>query len=88
VGLPVAVAFGKLSKTIEFDVNEERLAEFREGRDKTNEVESEVLISSDIVFTLNIKELAGADFHIVAFPTPVDDAQLITLDNGVRSPSL
>jgi len=74
VGLPVAVAFGKLSKTIGFDVNEERLAELREGRDKTNEVEADVLISSDIVFTSNIKELAGADFHIVAVPTPVDDA--------------
>ena len=34
VGLPVAVAFGKLSKTIGFDVNEERLSELRAGRYK------------------------------------------------------
>jgi UDP-N-acetyl-D-galactosamine dehydrogenase len=74
VGLPVAVAFGKKARTIGFDINEARLAELREGVDRTNEVEASDLGSADIVFTSDIKVLADADFHIVAVPTPVDDA--------------
>lgn len=74
VGLPVAVAFGKQARTIGFDVNEVRLAELRDGIDRTNEVSALDLTLSDIVFTADTKLLAQADFHIVAVPTPVDDA--------------
>lgn len=74
VGLPVAVAFGKQARTIGFDVNEARLTELRDGIDCTNEVEPSDLALADILFTSDIKELAAADFHIVAVPTPVDDA--------------
>jgi UDP-N-acetyl-D-galactosamine dehydrogenase len=74
VGLPVAVAFGKNARTIGFDINEARLAELREGVDRTNEVDASDLAKSDIQFTSDIAVLAEADFHIVAVPTPVDDA--------------
>lgn len=74
VGLPVAVAFGKKARTIGFDINEKRLAELREGHDRTNEVASSDLSISNIVFTSDIKVLAEADFHVVAVPTPVDEA--------------
>lgn len=74
VGLPVAVAFGKNARTIGFDINEARLAELREGVDRTNEVDALDLRKSDIEFTSDIAVLADADFHIVAVPTPVDDA--------------
>lgn len=74
VGLPVAVAFGKQAKTIGFDVNETRLTELRAGVDRTHEVDATDLANTNIVFTTNIAELAEADFHIVAVPTPVNDA--------------
>lgn len=74
VGLPVAVAFGKHAKTIGFDVNETRLIELRQGIDRTNEVSTENLALSNLVFTSDIKILAEADFYIVAVPTPIDDA--------------
>lgn len=74
VGLPVAVAFGKQARTVGFDVNEFRLTQLREGIDRTNEVDSTELNGTDILYTSDIKELATADFHIVAVPTPVDDA--------------
>jgi UDP-N-acetyl-D-glucosamine/UDP-N-acetyl-D-galactosamine dehydrogenase len=74
VGLPVAVAFGKKARTIGFDINEIRLSELRSGIDRTNEVITTDLESSSIVFTSDIKTLAEADFHIVAVPTPVNDA--------------
>ncbi len=74
VGLPVAVAFGKVQKTIGFDVNPVRIRELKEGCDRTGEVASAELKSANILFTDKIEELKLADFHIVAVPTPIDDA--------------
>ena len=75
VGLPVAVAFGKKNRTIGFDVNAERIRELQEGHDRTGEVSSEELAKTDLAFTNSIDELRKADFHIIAVPTPVDDAK-------------
>ncbi len=74
VGLPVAVAFGLKRRTIGFDINADRIAELKNGLDRTGEVLTEELKKADILFTKEISELARADFHIVAVPTPVDDA--------------
>ncbi|TWJ19302.1 nucleotide sugar dehydrogenase [Geobacter argillaceus] len=74
VGLPVAVAFGKAKKTIGFDINAVRIRELKDGIDRTGEVTAGELRSSDILYTDRIDELKIADFHIVAVPTPVDDA--------------
>lgn len=74
VGLPVALAFGKKKKTIGFDINRQRLQELKNGKDRTNEVESSELKSADILYTDQIQDLKGADFHIIAIPTPVDHA--------------
>ncbi len=74
VGLPVAVAFGKVQKTIGFEINPVRIRELKEGRDCTGEVSHEELKSANILFTDKIEELKLADFHIVAVPTPVDGA--------------
>ena len=74
VGLPVAVAFGKAQKTIGFDVNPVRIRELKEGRDRTGEVSLAELKSANILFTDKIEELKLADFHIVAVPTPIDNA--------------
>lgn len=74
VGLPVAVAFGKVRTTIGFDINQARIRELKEGFDHTGEVTAEELKSADILFTDRVDELKQADFHIVAVPTPVDAA--------------
>ncbi|SMF02242.1 nucleotide sugar dehydrogenase [Pseudogulbenkiania subflava] len=74
VGLPVAVAFGQKSRVIGFDINPQRLTELRSGHDRTLEVADAELAAADIVYTDDIAVLAEADFHIVAVPTPVDDA--------------
>ncbi len=74
VGLPVAVAFGRMGATIGFDIDPVRIAELRNGHDRTDEVTGEDLRTSDIHFTERIEELRRADFHIVAVPTPVDEA--------------
>jgi UDP-N-acetyl-D-glucosamine/UDP-N-acetyl-D-galactosamine dehydrogenase len=74
VGLPVAVAFGKVRRTVGFDINALRIKELRTGFDRTGEVTTADLQAADILFTENLAELALADFHIVAVPTPVDEA--------------
>jgi len=75
VGLPVAVAFGKKSKVVGFDINQIRLTELRNGIDRTLEVETEELKAADIQFTSNPDDLSQADFHIVAVPTPINKAK-------------
>lgn len=74
VGLPVAVSFGQKGRTIGFDINPVRIMELKKGLDRTGEVTPEDLTSADIIFTDRLEELSLADFHIVAVPTPVDDA--------------
>jgi UDP-N-acetyl-D-glucosamine/UDP-N-acetyl-D-galactosamine dehydrogenase len=74
VGLPVAVAFGRQAPVIGFDINEQRLEELRAGHDRTGEVSSTDFDATEIVYTRDIEVLRQADFHIVAVPTPVDEA--------------
>lgn len=85
VGLPVAVAFGKHGAVIGFDINEGRLQELRAGHDRTNEVSNEELAQAQIEFTSKTDVLAKADFHIVAVPTPIDDAHQPDLTPVVKA---
>jgi nucleotide sugar dehydrogenase len=73
VGLPVAVAFGKVGRTVGFDINRTRIKELQSGYDRTGEVTTADLQAADILFTEKLEELAQADFHIVAIPAPVDE---------------
>ena len=75
VGLPVAIAFAKQSKVIGFDVNLERIKELKSGYDRTGEVEKDEFEKLDVLFTSEENDLKDADFHIVAVPTPINDAK-------------
>lgn len=75
VGLPVAVAFGEQAHVIGFDVDTRRVQELANGHDRTREVSPETLSRADVHFTSNPEDLRGADFHIVAVPTPIDSAK-------------
>ena len=79
VGLPVAVAFGRRSHVIGFDIDSDRVEELRRHVDRTGEVDPAELAATDVRFTNDAEELRGADFHIVAAPTPID---------GTRKPDL
>ena len=72
VGLPVAVAFGKRSRVIGFDIDAGRVEELRRHVDRTREVDPAELAATDVRFTNDAEELREADFHIVAAPTPID----------------
>ena len=49
VGLPLAVAFGRQQKTIGFDLNEQKLAHYRAGRDPSGEVTPEQLAQASLL---------------------------------------
>ena len=74
VGLPLAAALARKFEVTGFDVDAERVAELREGRDRTREVDDEVLRQSALTVTDRPDECAGADVYIVTVPTPVDSA--------------
>jgi UDP-N-acetyl-D-glucosamine/UDP-N-acetyl-D-galactosamine dehydrogenase len=73
-GLPVAVAFGRLNRTVGFDVNPERIRELEGGFDRTHEVTPEQLKAANVLFTDKVDDLRQADFHVVVVPTPIDVA--------------
>ena len=75
VGLPVAVAFSQYGRVIAFDINKKRIDELNNSIDKTGEVESEELNTPNIFFTDDSAELSNANFHIVAVPTPINEAK-------------
>lgn len=73
VGLPLAVEFGKKFNTIGFDINPNRIAELRNGIDRTLEVDEAQLNEAKLLqFSTQLETLATANFYIVTVPTPID----------------
>lgn len=75
VGLPLAVAFGKVIPTIAFDINENRVRELRKGTDRNGEVGKADLREKLLELTSDPAALRRASVIIVAVPTPVDKAK-------------
>jgi len=76
VGLPLAVAFGRLRRTIGLDLNEEKLAHYRSGRDPSGEVEPWQLAQASMLeFTSDASILSEAQVIVVVVPTPIDQAR-------------
>jgi UDP-N-acetyl-D-galactosamine dehydrogenase len=73
VGLPVALAFArKFPGTVGFDVDATRIAELRDGIDRTHEATVDALSSTSLKFTADLEDLRGITFFVVAVPTPID----------------
>ena len=75
VGLRLAVSFGRRGPVVGFDIDRRRVAELAEGFDRTGEVDAEELSTAIVAYTTDPGDLDGADFHVVAVPTPIDDAK-------------
>ncbi len=80
VGLPVAVAFGVRDRVVGFDVDPARIRELVAGHDRTREVADDALQAADLHLTSQPKDLAAADFYIIAVPTPIDSAKQPNLE--------
>jgi len=87
VGLPLAVEFAKAQQCVRsgaalnrqvigFDINAQRLAELREGHDRTRETnQQELQAATALQLTSNPAQLAAADVFIVTVPTPIDSCK-------------
>jgi len=74
VGLPLAVEFGKKRKVVGFDINTARIAELRDGKDNTLEVNAEEMAeAAHLSFTDQFDDLAECTTFIVTVPTPIDE---------------
>ena len=72
VGLPLAIEFGKITRTIGYDVNEKRIEDLKRFHDANRESSSaEIKQAKLLYFTHDPKELKKSHFIIVAVPTPV-----------------
>ncbi len=81
VGLPLAIAFAKKYDVLGFDINEDRIAELKEGKDRTNEADLTALKESiqlqqmgdkGLSFSKDINDLKRYNVYIVTVPTPID----------------
>jgi UDP-N-acetyl-D-galactosamine dehydrogenase len=82
VGLPLAIEFGKKYTVLGFDIDQSRIDELNNGRDRTGEADMSGLNSVinparhpnevGLVFSSNIDELKNYNLYIVTVPTPID----------------
>jgi UDP-N-acetyl-D-glucosamine/UDP-N-acetyl-D-galactosamine dehydrogenase len=76
VGLPLAVAFGKLMPTVGYDLSPKKIESFRQHADPGGTIAGEdIRAATKLTFTGDPAGLASADFFIVAVPTPIDAAR-------------
>lgn len=75
VGLPVAVAFGHMQQVVAFDINPRRIEQLKQGVDITGELNKAELQASNLILTADPAMLAQADFHIIAVPSPINQAK-------------
>lgn len=73
VGLPLAVEAAKKYDVLGFDLNEARIKELQQGKDRTLEVEAaELKAAARLRYSAAEEDMAEANFYIVTVPTPID----------------
>ena len=73
VGLPVAHALGQqFDGVVGFDINKDRIAALRAGRDATGELSAEDLAATRLLYSHDADDLKSCTFFIVTVPTPID----------------
>lgn len=76
VGLPVAVALGKVFDTVVgFDINPRRIEALRQHEDSTAEVSAAEMKETRVLYTSTREDLRQSTFFIVTVPTPIDEHQ-------------
>lgn len=74
VGLPLAVAFGKMRPVMAFDINASRIDALQQGHDATMELSSaELQAATLLTFATQVEEIAFCTVFIITVPTPIDE---------------
>lgn len=77
VGLPLVVEFGKLTRTIGFDISDAKVGSCKSGVDPSRELSNEQMrAAAHAEYSSDPRVLSEADCIIIAVPTPVNDAHL------------
>ncbi|MDQ7059363.1 MAG: nucleotide sugar dehydrogenase [Ghiorsea sp.] len=75
VGLPLALAFGRVMPTVGFEISQEKVDAYQAGCDPTGEMENTLFEQAQyLTYTTDAVDIKQADFVVVAVPTPVDSA--------------
>ena len=86
VGIPLAVEFGKLTKTIGFDIDKSRINELKSGYDRTLEMSNDDLLSSKkLEYTTNINDIKNCNIYIITVPTPINSKNQPDLTPLIKS---
>jgi len=79
VGLPLAIEFGKKYNVLGFDIDINRIAELKKGKDHTHEADLNIFqqaikgtADSGLIFSSDVKDLNLYTIYIVTVPTPID----------------
>lgn len=76
VGLPLAVAFGKIMPTIGYDISTPKLQSYRQHIDPSGTVNfTDMQAATQLSFTDQADALQSANIVIIAVPTPIDQAR-------------
>ncbi len=75
VGLPLALAFGRVMPTLGFELSQQKIDAYNEGYDPTGEMERSLFSQAKYLsYSNNTQDIKQADFVVIAVPTPVDRA--------------
>jgi len=86
VGLPLALAFGRVMPTIGFEISQAKVDAYQKGYDPTGEMDEMLFLQAkQLTYTTNAADIARADFVVVAVPTPVDAAHQPDLTPVVKA---
>ncbi len=73
VGLPLSIAFADKYSVIGYDINSERIADLKNGIDKTKELEpAQFSTKIPIRFTTELNDLQHCNVYIITVPTPIN----------------
>lgn len=85
VGLSLAIAFGKVANVIGFDIDSNKVNQYKNNIDLTNQVEADDFKNTRVLFTSNENKLKDAKFHIIAVPTPVYENNIPNLEHVIEA---
>lgn len=85
VGMPLAIAFAKKVNVIGYDINQEKIALYRQGIDPTCEIGNAEMKITTMQFTCEEKDLQKAGFHIIAVPTPINQDKTPDLSPVIKA---
>jgi len=72
VGLPLALALSRHYSVSAYDISKRRIAELKNGFDRTGEIAVSVLSAATLEISDDPGIIEGADYFIITVPTPVD----------------